>query len=181
MAASTRPGVRARVGEATRGSSPPSPILHHPQSEAIVMRYLVLLATLPFWSGWASAELGSEWQSLDSKQAARVSPVQGAIESYARKYKPTAIMVVQDGLVVATSGDIARKVNVRSVRKSFLSALYGIAIERGQIKLESTLEQLRIDDTAPSSRVPSGCRISRPMTGLSLETVRRDIAPMCSA
>jgi len=52
--------------------------------------------------------------------------------------------------VVATSGDVSRKVNVRSVRKSFLSALYGVAIERGQIKLESTLAQLGIDDTAPS-------------------------------
>lgn len=87
---------------------------------------------------------------MESKGSAQPSPVQGAVQSYARKYKPTAIMVVQDGLVVATSGDVSRKVNVRSVRKSFLSALYGVAIERGQIKLESTLAGLGIDDTAPS-------------------------------
>lgn len=134
----------------SRGPSPPPRSSTAPQSEAIVMRYLVLLATLLFWSGWAGAEPGSDRQALDSKGAAQVSPIQGAVQSYARKYRPTAVVVVQDGRVVATSGDITRKVNVRSVRKSFLSALYGIAIERGQIKLESTLDQLGIDDTAPS-------------------------------
>ena len=114
------------------------------------MRYFALLATLLFWSGWACAEPGVEWQSQDSKGAAQASPIQAAVRSYAQKYKPTALMVVQDGLVVATSGDVSRKVNVRSVRKSFLSALYGVALERGQIKLESTLGQLGIDDIAPS-------------------------------
>ncbi|WFU76744.1 serine hydrolase [Bradyrhizobium sp. CB2312] len=114
------------------------------------MRYSALVAILLVWSGWASAEPGIEWQFLAANGPTQRSPIQGAVESYARKYKPTAVMVVQDGLVVATSGDISRRVNVRSVRKSFLSALFGVAIERGQIKLESTLGQLGIDDTAPS-------------------------------
>ncbi len=114
------------------------------------MRYLALLATLLLWSGWASAEPGSEWQALDSKGAAQVSSIRDAVQSYARKYKPMAIMIVRDGLVIATSGDVSRKVNVRSVRKSFLSALFGVAVERGQINIESTLGQLGIDDTAPS-------------------------------
>lgn len=114
------------------------------------MRYSALLAALLIWSGWASAEPGIEWKLLESKESAQVSPIQGAVRSYARKYKPTAVMIVQDGLVIATSGDVTRKVNVRSVRKSFLSALFGVAIERGQINIESTLAQLAVDDTAPS-------------------------------
>ncbi|WP_234683913.1 serine hydrolase domain-containing protein [Bradyrhizobium monzae] len=114
------------------------------------MRYFALLATLMVWSGWASAEPGAEWKLLNAKGPTQASPLQGAVDSYAKKYKPTAIMVVQDGLVVATSGDITRKVNVRSVRKSFLSALFGVAIDRGQVNTESTLGQLGIDDTAPS-------------------------------
>ncbi|MDA9409417.1 amide hydrolase [Bradyrhizobium sp. CCBAU 51745] len=114
------------------------------------MRHAALvMMTLLLFSGWARAEPGIEWQFLATGQT-QTSPIQGTVESYARKYKPTAIMIVQDGLVVATSGDLTRKVNVRSVRKSFLSALYGIAIERDQIKLEGTLDQLGIDDTSPS-------------------------------
>ncbi|MBR0720847.1 serine hydrolase domain-containing protein [Bradyrhizobium manausense] len=116
----------------------------------MVKRFSALVVTLLVFSGWASAEPGAEWQFLGATGPAPLSPLQGAVQSYARKYMPVAVMIVQDGLVVATSGDVTRKVNVRSVRKSFLSALYGVAIERGQIKLESTLGELGIDDTAPS-------------------------------
>ena len=59
-------------------------------------------------------------------------------------------MVVQDDVVVATTGDIARKINVRSVRKSLLSALIGIAVDHHQINLDDTLEHLGIDDLEPS-------------------------------
>ncbi|MBW7968836.1 serine hydrolase [Bradyrhizobium sp. BR 10289] len=116
----------------------------------MIMRYSALIAIVLFCSGWASAEPGIEWQFLGAAGPTPPSPVQGAVQSYARKYRPTAIMVVQNGLVVAASGDVSRKVNVRSVRKSFLSALYGLAIDRGQINIDSTLAQLGIDDIAPS-------------------------------
>lgn len=113
------------------------------------MRCLALFAAILFCSGSASAEPGIEWNILDPSAAAR-TPIYSAVQNYARKYRPTAIMVVQDDLVVATAGNIARKVNVRSVRKSLINALFGIAIERGQIDIENTLERLGVDDTAPS-------------------------------
>lgn len=114
------------------------------------MRYSIFVAALLICSGLATAEPGIEWKFRDSKGLAQSSPIQDAVRNYARKYRPTAIMVVQNGLVVATTGDVTRKVNVRSVRKSFLSALFGIAVERGQIDIENTLDQLSVDDTAPS-------------------------------
>ena len=46
-------------------------------------------------------------------------------------------MVVHDGRVVAAWGDVARTVNVASVRKSVLSALYGIAVAEGRIDLDT--------------------------------------------
>ncbi|WP_236765545.1 serine hydrolase [Agrobacterium tumefaciens] len=55
-------------------------------------------------------------------------------------------MVVQDGKVIASWGDISRKVNVASIRKSLLSALYGIAVSEGRIDLSSTLADHDIDD-----------------------------------
>lgn len=43
-------------------------------------------------------------------------------------------MVVQDGRVIASWGHLSRKVNVASVRKSLLSALYGVVVaEAGSI------------------------------------------------
>lgn len=58
----------------------------------------------------------------------------------------TALMVIDDGYVIASYGDVERKVNCFSVRKSFLNALYGIAIQDGKIDISATLAQLQIDD-----------------------------------
>jgi CubicO group peptidase (beta-lactamase class C family) len=87
--------------------------------------------------GAASAEPGVAWSFVDPGAAAQATPVARAVEDYAGRYHPTALMVVHDDVVVATSGDIARKVNLPSVRKSLLSALFGIAVERGQVDLDS--------------------------------------------
>ena len=55
-------------------------------------------------------------------------------------------MVVQSGIVVDEWGETTQKYNVHSIRKSLLSALIGIYENQGTLKLESTLEELRIDD-----------------------------------
>jgi CubicO group peptidase (beta-lactamase class C family) len=71
-------------------------------------------------------------------------------EDYSRAYAPTAVIIVQDGKVVASWGDVAHNVNIRSMRKSLLSALYGIAVTEGRIRLDRTIGELGIDDRAPS-------------------------------
>jgi CubicO group peptidase (beta-lactamase class C family) len=57
-----------------------------------------------------------------------------------------AFMVIADGAVVAAWGEVERRFMCHSVRKSFLSALYGIYWDRGQIELNKTLADLGIDD-----------------------------------
>jgi CubicO group peptidase (beta-lactamase class C family) len=69
---------------------------------------------------------------------------------HSKALKPTAVMIVQHGRVIASWGDISHKVNVASVRKSLLSALYGIAVSEGRIDLSSSLADLGIDDNAPN-------------------------------
>ena len=59
----------------------------------------------------------------------------------------SAFMVVADGAVVASWGDSSRRFMCHSVRKSFLSALYGIYWDRGTMDLNKTLFDLGIDDT----------------------------------
>ncbi|MBD0417054.1 serine hydrolase domain-containing protein [Oryzicola mucosus] len=93
---------------------------------------------------WQNADLASAGWSIDGLQAA---------QDYAASLKPAAIMVVQDGKVIASWGDTTRKVNVASVRKSLLSALYGIAVSEGRIDHDSTLADLGIDDKRPALTV----------------------------
>ena len=58
----------------------------------------------------------------------------------------SAFLVIANGAVVAAWGDVGRRFMCHSVRKSFLSALYGIYWDRGEIELNMTLADLGIDD-----------------------------------
>jgi CubicO group peptidase (beta-lactamase class C family) len=58
----------------------------------------------------------------------------------------TGLVVVDRGRIVYRYGDIEELSYVASVRKSILSMLYGYWVENGTIKLDTTLEQLQIDD-----------------------------------
>ena len=68
---------------------------------------------------------------------------------FARASGSSAIVIVQDGLVVDQFGDIGKKISSYSGRKSLISALYGIYSAEGVIDVNETLEQLGIDDNPP--------------------------------
>jgi CubicO group peptidase (beta-lactamase class C family) len=57
-----------------------------------------------------------------------------------------AVMIVEDGEVVAQWGDVERRYKCHSIRKSLLSALIGLHVETGAIDLGKTLAELGIDD-----------------------------------
>jgi CubicO group peptidase (beta-lactamase class C family) len=69
---------------------------------------------------------------------------------YARRIGTAAVVVLEDGEVVYEFGDITRKYMCHSIRKPFLGALYGIYVQRGVIDIDTTLEELGIDDITPS-------------------------------
>ena len=85
----------------------------------------------PAKSGWSEAGLGEAKQQADRMHA-------------------TGVMIVHHGAVVGEWGDTQKRTELASVRKSFLSALIGIAVAEGTISLDSTMAQLGIDDNPPS-------------------------------
>lgn len=109
----------------------------------VVVAALVLISLV-------SSARAEPWQSVDPVAAGWSAERLQAARAYSDSLKPTAVMVVQDGKAVARWGDVTRKVNVASVRKSLLSALYWIAVSEGRIDLKSTLGDLGIDDKPPS-------------------------------
>jgi len=78
-----------------------------------------------------------------------IKRTQGAT-AYAKEIGATSLMLIQHGVVVSEFGDVAARTELHSCRKSFLSALIGIAVARGQIHLDDTLATLGIDDNPPS-------------------------------
>ncbi|MBW3564888.1 MAG: serine hydrolase [Acidobacteria bacterium] len=90
------------------------------------------------------------WQQWPSYETAGYSPEQMALaRKHAEEVKSAAVMTIVDGVVLNAWGDVDRKLELHSVRKSLYSALYGIAVERGLIDLYATLADLGIDDLQP--------------------------------
>ncbi|HSU50862.1 MAG TPA: serine hydrolase [Segetibacter sp.] len=58
----------------------------------------------------------------------------------------TGMLVIQSGKVLFEYGDIQELSYIASCRKSVLSMLYGPFVENGKIKLNTTIEQLGLDD-----------------------------------
>jgi len=71
---------------------------------------------------------GAHWEHVDPAKAGWSVAKLKAAEDCARTIDSAAVLVVQDGNVIATFGDGDKKLHIHSVRKSFMSALYGIAV-----------------------------------------------------
>src|SRR5579864_4180944 len=81
---------------------------------------------------------GKSWVQISSLEKARWSKEKlAAAHEYANadSIHSSAVMIVQDGEVVDEWGDIDKKIDSYSVRKSLLSALYGIYSSEGVIDI----------------------------------------------
>jgi CubicO group peptidase (beta-lactamase class C family) len=65
---------------------------------------------------------------------------------YSNSIDSSSVMIIQHGLVIAQWGELDRKISSYSIRKSLLSALYGIYSHEKRINTDSTLAQLGISD-----------------------------------
>lgn len=97
----------------------------------------------------ASTFPGADWSHTNPQAAGWDLDKFRHAEDYVREIGATSVIFIQHGLIVAEGGDIAARTEIHSCRKSFLSALIGIAVSRNQIHLDDTLASLNIDDDPP--------------------------------
>lgn len=71
------------------------------------------------------------------------------VEAEAKRLNLVALMVRQAGRDIVSYGDPGQVCGVHSMRKSFVSALFGQAIASGKIDISQTLGDLGIDDDPP--------------------------------
>jgi CubicO group peptidase (beta-lactamase class C family) len=93
---------------------------------------------------------GKSWRRIQPLERARWSREKLAVaHAYADadSIHTSAVMIIQGGRVVDEWGDTEKKIDAYSVRKTLLSALYGIYVAEGVIDVNATLEQLGIDDS----------------------------------
>lgn len=91
---------------------------------------------------------GKSWAQASAHVTAQWSKEKlGVARAYADSVHCSAVIIVQGGAVVDEWGDIDKKLDAYSVRKSLISSLYGIYSGEGVIDVNQTLEQIGIDDS----------------------------------
>ena len=93
---------------------------------------------------------GEVWQeAVTPEQLGWSSEKLAKAREYLERLGSAAVMIVDGGVVVDAWGDITRTYQCHSMRKSLLSALYGIYVASGRIDISKTLKELGIDDYTP--------------------------------
>ena len=113
---------------------------------------VALIASLAFAGSATAQNPAKSWVQYSAPEEAGFSSekLQSVLDLY-DKNGATALMVVYDGNVLVWKGDIARRLDTHSMRKSLISALYGIYGGNGAIDIHKTLKQLGIDDSVKLS------------------------------
>ena len=114
---------------------------------------VLVLALLPSARAQVPGDIvfpGAQWEHVtrENLPAHGWSPeaLQKATNFIRDESNTTGLVVVDRGRIVFRFGDIEELSYVASVRKSILAMLYGYWVENGTIRLNTTLEALKMDD-----------------------------------
>ncbi len=123
---------------------------------AIVVLFTVLLSDL------AASEIypGKKWDVVEEPESVGFSSVMlKQAKRIFDRMDSNAFIVVYNGKLLISWGNTDEKLDVFSVRKSFLSSLFGVFSETGQIDLNASLEALGIDEDDKLSATERSARI----------------------
>lgn len=91
-----------------------------------------------------------EWDRIAPDQAGWSLEALASARDYALSIGTASLVAIQHGRMVVRWGEIDRRLDLHSVRKSLLSALIGIAAAQGKIDLDASVGSLGIDDVPPA-------------------------------
>jgi CubicO group peptidase (beta-lactamase class C family) len=121
---------------------------------------IVLAATVPLPAA-AQAGPAGPWRQYASAATAGFSAERlDAARRYADSVRSGAIMVILRGNVLAAWGDVSRPLELHSVRKSIVSALFGMAVADRRVDTSTTLGEIGIDDRQPLTSQEKSARIA---------------------
>lgn len=96
---------------------------------------------------------GSTWERLDddaAKAAGWSREKLAAARAHTATLATEAVLIVVQGKVLDSWGAVEQKFNAHSIRKSLISALYGLQVAAGTVRLDATMAELGIDDNEPA-------------------------------
>ena len=126
-----------------------------------ILVFFTILAGCTPEAPQAEAYPGKEWTWVSSPESLGWSSEKLALaRAYSERIGSAAVMIVDDGIVVDAWGDLEYKYHCHSMRKSLISALYGIYVADGKIDLTRTLADLGIDDMTPLTDIEKTATIA---------------------
>lgn len=126
--------------------------ISHCGARLILLSWLMASGPLADAAAAAATEVvpGIDWCHVSPQQAGWSSDGLGRALDFAERVGTASLVVVQHGCIVDRLGDITRRLELHSIRKSLLSARIGIAVADQRIHLDENLASLGIDDVPPS-------------------------------
>jgi CubicO group peptidase (beta-lactamase class C family) len=110
---------------------------------------VLLVFLLSSCSDSTSSDRIGVFETISPEDAGLSSAKLDSIVDFCEESGSAALLILYDGKVVLSWGEVETKYPIHSIRKALLNSLYGIHIERGDIDLDMTLEELGIDDIPP--------------------------------
>lgn len=89
---------------------------------------------------------GKTWKKASPEALGWSSEALGVADDFAKSIRTDAYLVIHKGQIVHEYGNISRATNLHSVRKSVLSVLTGIYVDKGVINLDKNLDTLGVED-----------------------------------
>jgi len=122
---------------------------------------VILLLSVSFTLFSQKAEFpGKSWRKItDVKEYGYSREKLDAARKYSETIKTAAVVVVEKGVIVSEWGEVDKKYMTHSMRKSFLSEMYGQYVLDGTIDLDKTMKEIGIDDVPPLSEVENKATI----------------------
>lgn len=108
------------------------------------------------WSKLASPELAG-WSTIKLEQA----------RQYSESIHSTAVVVIENGVIVAEWGSVTERYKLHSIRKSIMSAMFGIYVDQGILNPANTLKELQISDIGDLNPEEEGATIHDLLTSRS--------------
>ena len=92
---------------------------------------------------------GAEWQAVKPESVGYSSAKLEALRAWLKVQATTSMMVVVQGRVIFSYGDVTHTSKIASVRKSVLGMLYGSYVVNGKIDLTKTVKELGLEEKEP--------------------------------
>jgi CubicO group peptidase (beta-lactamase class C family) len=81
------------------------------------------------------------------------------VDSLYNKNGADALLIIYKGNILFSKGDISRRFDCHSIRKSLLSAVYGLYSDKGLIDINKTLNEIGIDDIIGLTELEKSAKI----------------------